>query len=131
MVAAFNLNDYPAPLLDAEARLHLLRTALMDVKATKMDGSVLIYDHQWNAVLEALAASMHQNIALDLVIKDTVAKTVKNISNEFKSVSTAKKSKVPSLDSIYEEDEKYTSLYDSHFYTDTDYLDDFNKNNPL
>ena len=67
-----------APLIDAEARLQLLRDALIKTNV-KNDGLLYasILKTEWEAVLEALALSLHENVALDKILQKTVANTLK------------------------------------------------------
>jgi hypothetical protein len=103
--------DGNALLVDAEARLKLLTDTLMEVESTPMFEGILIPVNQWNAVLGALAASMHKSVALDAVIKKAVAKTINIISEEVKPVSKAKKKNALSLDDIYKENTNNNTDY--------------------
>ena len=89
------------PLIDAEARLLHLREALMAVTTTEVAGAVLVPNSNWEVVLAAIAVSMHDNVALDKLLKATVAKTVKSVASEVKAVKI-KKAKFHSINDAYE-----------------------------
>lgn len=86
------------PLIEAEAKLKLLRDALLSVKTIAMDdGSVLVEKNGWDTVLEALAASLHDGVALDSLLAKHI---MYNVGKFHVKASKSKKSKVfiPDMD---------------------------------
>ena len=80
------------PLIEAEAKLKLLREALLSVKTSSMgDGVIGVVQSDWDVVLEALAASLHDGVALDAILAKHI---MFNVGKFHVKASKSKKSKV-------------------------------------